>query len=246
MTEPPVGHGDDPLVALAGATAHSVIAHTRGRSRRSDYVYDTLSEAIRSIRMPPGTPLSEPAVAAALHVSRAPVREAFTRLADQGLVTTVPQVGSRVAPVSTAAVGDAVFIRESLETTALRQALARDDLDLSNLDAHVAANQAAFEAGDLEAYFESDEHFHHELFRLAGVPQIWDVLAGIKLQLDRLRRIYLPSAIENPLFCTEHQQIAHALHTRDEALGITVLHAHITRALNVLESLRETQPTYFQ
>lgn len=236
----------NPLVALTGTADGQLRARTRQRGRMSDYVYAELSEAIRSIRMPPGTPLSEPAVAAALHVSRAPVREAFTRLADQGLVSTVPQVGSKVAPVSAAAVGDAVFIRTSLETTALRQAISRDDLDLSTLDALVIENQAAFDAGDFERFFESDEQFHHELFLLAGVPQIWEVLAGIKLQLDRLRRIYLPTSIRNIMVCQEHQQIAHAIHTRDETLGTTVLHAHITRALDILESLRATHPGYFQ
>lgn len=90
----------------------------RTRNCISDLVYEELSEAIRSLRLPPGASLSEPAVAAWLQVSRAPVREAFTRLADQNLITIVPQVGGQVAPISIAGVEDAVFVRNALEKAA--------------------------------------------------------------------------------------------------------------------------------
>ncbi len=108
------------MAALSDISSVSATS-TRSRSRISDVVYDELSEAIRDLRLPPGAALSEPGVAASLGVSRAPVREAFTRLADQGLVTIRPQVGTTVAPISMVEVNDAVFIRSALEKSAFQQ-----------------------------------------------------------------------------------------------------------------------------
>ena len=49
---------------------------------------------------PPGTPLSEPALAAGLGISRTPLREALLGLAHEGLLETTPGRGFSVAPVN--------------------------------------------------------------------------------------------------------------------------------------------------
>src|SRR6476469_2072241 len=136
------------------------------RVRISDFVYAELIEAIRELRLTPGTPLSEPAVAASLQVSRAPVREAFTRLADQSLVTIGPQVGSRVAPISMAAVNDAVFIRSALEKSAFQQAIGFDDLETAELQELADRNRDAATRGDQEEFIQTDEELHQLVFAL--------------------------------------------------------------------------------
>jgi DNA-binding GntR family transcriptional regulator len=215
------------------------------RVRISDFVYSELSEAIRELRLTPGTPLSEPAVAASLQVSRAPVREAFTRLADQGLVTIVPQVGSQVAPISMTAVNDAVFIRSALEKSAFQQAIGFDDLDTAELQELADRNRDAATRGDLEAFMQTDEELHQLVFALAGVPQIWQVVRGAKVHLDRLRRLNLPSAIANPEIPAEHQHIVDAIAGRHEAAGLRVIHRHSTRIIGDTGKLRQEFPDYF-
>jgi DNA-binding GntR family transcriptional regulator len=231
----------DGLAGLASGQPYSASA----RVRISDLVYAELSEAIRELRLTPGTPLSEPAVAASLQVSRAPVREAFTRLADQGLVTIVPQVGSRIAPISMAAVNDAVFIRSALEKSAFQQAIGFDDLDTTELQDLADRNRSASERGDMEEYFQTDEELHQLVFALAGVPQIWEVVRGGKVHLDRLRRLNLSGAIANPEIAAEHQLIVDAIAGRDEAAGLRVIHRHSTRIIDDTGKLRQEYPEYF-
>lgn len=211
----------------------------------SDAVFEALSDSIRSLELPPGTPVTEPAVAAALHVSRSPVREAFTRLADLGLIVVVPQVGSRIAPISLRDVEEAVFIRRSLESSAFRQAIRADTLDTAGLQSHIDANAAAARAGDLDAFFTTDELIHQEVFALAGLPRLWGLVQGSKLQLDRLRRLNLSAAIVNPEVISEHQQIVDAFVARDEDAGVRVIDAHATRILSDTVRLREANPSYF-
>ena len=218
---------------------------SRARNRISDLVYEELSEAIRSLRLPPGAPLSEPAVAAWLEVSRAPVREAFTRLADQNLITIVPQVGSQVAPISMAGVEDAVFVRNALEKAAFERAIAIDPLDTSQLQALVDRNREAAEHGDAEGFFESDEALHQQMFALAGVPRMWQVVRGTKIQLDRMRRLNLSAALTNAEVVAEHQQIVDALESRDAAAGARVIFQHSHRILTDTISLRQDNPQFF-
>jgi GntR family transcriptional regulator, rspAB operon transcriptional repressor len=215
------------------------------RYRMSDAVYEQLSESIRQLRLPPGMPISEPAVAASLNVSRSPVREAFTRLVDLGLITVVPQVGSSIAPISMREVDEAVFIRSALETRAFQRAIETGAPDTTEIQRLVDANRAAALAGDQAGFFETDELLHQNVFMLAGLPRLWDILRGIKLQLDRLRMLNLPLAITNPDLVDEHQQIVDALRERDEAAGVAVIHQHATRIFLTVGGLREEYPTYF-
>ena len=52
------------------------------------------------------------------------------------------------------------------------------------------------------------------MFALAGVPQVWDVVRGVKVHLDRLRRLHLQHVMTNPEIVEEHARIVEALETR--------------------------------
>ena len=235
-----------PGLATLDATRQVRARPGRAGGRISDYVYDELSEAIRDLRLKPGAALSEPAVAAWLNVSRAPVREAFARLVDHGLVTVVPQVGSQVAPISMQEVGDAVFIRNALETSAFQQAIDSSELDTTEIQRLADENREAAGRNDVEAFFATDEQLHQQVFTLAGVPHLWQFVRGTKLQLDRLRRLNLDAAIANDEIVHEHQQIVDALARRDEAVGVRVIHQHSSRIISDTENLRGEFPDYFE
>lgn len=215
----------------------------------SDRVYTELSEAIRSLELPPGARLSEPTLAKRLDVSRVPVREAIGRLADQGLVTVVPQVGTRVAPILMSEVENACFIRGSLEAGALSRAITRHDLDaeagLADLRRILADNRAAFEAGDPVEFFATDEELHQAVFALAGVPQVWELVRGVKVQLDRLRRLHLRHVMADPRVIDEHALIVEALERRDAVLGQEVIARHSSRIILDADELRAEYPEYF-
>ncbi|MFF2494007.1 GntR family transcriptional regulator [Agromyces sp. NPDC058064] len=221
------------------------LAAPGSRYRISDAVFTALSESIRSLRLPPGSPISEPGIAASLQVSRSPVREAITRLVDLGLVIVVPQVGSQIAPISIREVEEAVFIRRALETSAFQQAIARGAPDTTEMRGHLDANLAAAAAGDPEAFFETDELLHQSVFRLAGVPRLWEVLRGTKLQLDRLRRLNLEASIEDHDLLGEHGELVEALSSRDAAAGVQVIDRHATRVLTDATRLRAEHPDFF-
>src|SRR5204863_1557777 len=88
---------------------------------KTERVYEVLRLRIRELTLPPGAPLRKEEIALELGVSRAPVSDAITRLAEEGLVDVFPQHGSFVASIRAADVREALFIRAALETEAMRQ-----------------------------------------------------------------------------------------------------------------------------
>ena len=66
--------------------------------------YAALRHAIVTLRLRPGQVLSEQGIAQQLRTSRTPVREAFIKLAEAGLIEVLPQRGTFVRKISLKAV----------------------------------------------------------------------------------------------------------------------------------------------
>ena len=94
---------------------------------RVDAAYRQLRAAIISGEYPPGAPLRHSELADAFGVSLIPIREAMRRLEVERLVESIPNKGTRVAPVSIEDVQDVYATRVLLEVEALRRAWPRLD-----------------------------------------------------------------------------------------------------------------------
>ncbi|WP_270804133.1 GntR family transcriptional regulator, partial [Aeromonas sp. Y307-3] len=76
-------------------------------------IYRYLRKDIVECTIPPGTLLSEKEISTRFNVSRQPVREAFIKLAENGLVQILPQRGTFVQKISVKRVADGRFIRSA-------------------------------------------------------------------------------------------------------------------------------------
>jgi DNA-binding GntR family transcriptional regulator len=85
-------------------------------------ICDFLRSRIIANELTFGTKLTEDSLAKELGVSRTPIREAFSRLAQEGLVTVSPGRGAFVATLSFADMVHLLEIREALEGMAARLA----------------------------------------------------------------------------------------------------------------------------
>ena len=85
-------------------------------------VFREVRNAIVTMAFQPGQALSEQEIATRLGVSRQPVREAFIKLSEAGLVTIRPQRGTFIVKISMKQVFDARFVREAVELAVVRRA----------------------------------------------------------------------------------------------------------------------------
>ena len=80
-----------------------------------EYAYRVLYQNIMTLKLPPGTAMSEQELSGILKVSRTPVREAFIRLAQSGLLEVLPQRGTFVSKIHTEQLAEFRFFRVTLE-----------------------------------------------------------------------------------------------------------------------------------
>jgi DNA-binding GntR family transcriptional regulator len=221
------------------------IGRERARMRTSDRVYEELVSAIRELRIPPGASLSETDLAEKLHVSRTPVREAIARLVDNGLVSVVPQVGSRVERIRLSDVEQARFVREALEVAAYEVACMREQRTVSVLRALIDDQKRAHAVHDVDRFFEFDEALHQEIFVQSGYAGVWNAVQPMKLQIDRIRRISLPDPDTVRDLIAEHTAIVDNLEAGNVEAGTKHVRLHARRVRDYAPKLREAHPDLF-
>lgn len=193
----------------------------------------------------PGARLSESEIAAAYGVSRQPVREAFIKLAEEGLLEVRPQRGSYVRRISVQAVLDARFVREAIEADVVRLLAARPDAALAaRLSALVDAQGAALAAGNAAGFVPLDDAFHRTLAEAAGKPFAWTVIVGMKAQMDRVRELSAARRDRGGLVM-QHRAVVAAIAAGDPAQAETAMRTHLREILHDLPAIRAALPDHF-
>lgn len=159
------------------------------RTLLRDRAYEAIRDAIVAGDIEPGAVVRDADLAERLGLSRAPVREAFSRLVEEGLLESKPQSYTRVTPVVAAEVRDAAAVVGAMHELATRVAvpLLRD----TDVDVMRAANDrfaAAVHAGDVDAALRADDELHDVLVRVSGNRAAAATVARYTPLIRRLER----------------------------------------------------------
>ena len=165
------------------------------RTLLRDTAYEVIRDAIVRADLPPGAVVSNAAVAEQLGLSRAPVRDALARLADEGLVETKPQSYTRVTPLVLKEVRDAAEVVRAMHELAARTAVPL--LTAGHIEALRTANRrfaAATAAGDVDAALEFDDELHGVLVGVSGNRAVAATIERYTPLIRRLERRQFSSA----------------------------------------------------
>lgn len=136
--------------------------------------------------LPGGTRLYEVALSEDLAISRTPLREAMSRLAEEGLLERASGGGFQVRSFTLRDVVDAIELRGVLEGTAVRLAAEQgvDPEKITEINAIVESLGACFPADDgpvdFDSYSELNAEFHTKLAQLCESPVILRELERVK------------------------------------------------------------------
>ncbi|PSH65778.1 GntR family transcriptional regulator [Phyllobacterium brassicacearum] len=210
-------------------------------------LYAALRERILTGALKPGDAISEIQVADELGVSRTPVREVFRRLADEGLLRILPQVGTFISPIQLRAVYDSQFVRETLECRTVRIASERQTRqDADRLEDFLTLQTRAIRDGNLAGFFRADDDMHTYLIGMAGRPAIWSLIQGVKAQLDRVRFLSLESGEWLDRIMEQHRAIIAAVLAGDADKAEAAMRIHLQSVFQTIERLAETQKAFFE
>lgn len=149
----------------------------------SDEVARRLRREIFSGAWQGGAALKQVQIAERYGVSPVPVREAFQRLAAEGLVVPQRHRGVIVAPLTPADYADISELRILLEPQALRRSAPH--LTAADLAAAAAILDGAEASGDAVERSEAHWAFHRRLYARAERPRLLEQIDKLYLQINR-------------------------------------------------------------
>jgi DNA-binding GntR family transcriptional regulator len=213
----------------------------------AEQVFRTLRSSIVTLRLTPAAALSEQEIADRLKVSRQPVREAFIKLSEIGLVRVLPQRGTFVTRISAKAVMDARFVREAVECAIARRASAGIGKSaIDELRAIIGEQRKAGRAKDEDAFFVLDDAFHRSLANAADCAYAWKVVEEAKGQMDRVRFLSIPDTMPTEVPIVQHQAILDAIAAGRAAAAEQAMKEHLREILKSLPRLAGAFPDMFE
>ncbi|SDQ17009.1 GntR family transcriptional regulator [Pseudovibrio sp. Tun.PSC04-5.I4] len=198
-------------------------------------IYELLRLKIVLMELPPESQINEHELARVLGVSRTPLRQAYQKLAGEGLIISRPQVGSIVAPIDQALIKEGIVIRRALEREVV-QVLCSNKTDLSMLEPILAMQEIAVRKRDYISYFKFDEEFHKTLAYASGIPAAWRLALSVKGHADRARLSLMSknkSRLERAY--NEHIALIAAIDSGANKKAETIMNQHVNAVLEAIE-----------
>jgi DNA-binding GntR family transcriptional regulator len=229
--------------------SNAVVSLHRGGSRLNHAAYDQLKERLLEGRYAAGERLSTEALRTEFGVSKQPVMEALRRLAGDGLIEIVPQVGSRVATYAPREVRDFFVMFGGFEGTiagiaALRRTPRQLD-ELERISDQIGELRSSPDTSDrAHGYRVLNRRFHHAIHDMAHSrimaetsQRMWD-LSDFLINTSDVPQPF-SSALDGRH--ADHERIRTALRAGDQETARTEMEQHIVGTVDVIR--REAQPT---
>jgi DNA-binding GntR family transcriptional regulator len=215
-----------------------------------EHVYRALKEAILDLRLSPGRPLPESVLAKELGVSATPLREAFARLAADGLVIVEPDRGATVSTYTTKDVIEIYELRELLECACARHAATCMNSEviagLRFIVSEGSDTLGAHEPAQSSRLAALIDDFDEILLRNENNRRFAVILGSLACHLVRLGRLRVDSPVNLERSVAEHQRIYEAILAGDAHQAEEATRDHIRRVLEDhlvdLEQWRKQSP----
>lgn len=209
-------------------------------------VIQSLRQAIIEMQLAPGQALSENDIAQRYGVSRQPVREAFIKLREAGLLQILPSRGTYVVKISAREVLNARFVREAVECAIVRAAAPlADPAAIARLAGLIDEQRDAVVRGDTRRFTLLDESFHRAIADIIECDYAARVVESARAQTDRVRYLSLPGATPLETLMDQHQGIVAALAARNADAAEAAMRRHLREILAALPNLARQHPDLF-
>lgn len=195
---------------------------------RTDWATTRLRSDIMVGTLPPGTKLRTRELSERYAISATPLREALQRLAVEGLVTTTPQHGARVAALDVSELRSLYEVRLILEPVAVQRSVAQagDERLAQVAEAHHAMAAAEFD----EKYWDLHNRFHALMRADCDSSWLLRFVEMLRNNSERYRRFRAGTRLDRSRDEHEHMLEACQHHDADRAAELTRTHLESTLA----------------
>jgi DNA-binding GntR family transcriptional regulator len=201
----------------------------RTRGKGALRVYNKLREDILRMELLPGELLDEVEIGKQFSLSRSPVREALIRLSAEGLIKTLPNKSTLVAPLGIAEFSQFIDALDLMQRATSRLAAKlRSDEDLQNIKDQQATFEQAVANRDVLAMIEANRNFHVAISEAGNNSYFTLFYARLLDDGRRMLRLYFRSFGDTlpSEFAGEHHELIEAIEDRDEDRAEKLAHLH--------------------
>ncbi|MEQ8308295.1 MAG: GntR family transcriptional regulator [Hoeflea sp.] len=221
----------------------AAVPEKRKRGQGVGAVYEALRNEILDLTLAPGSPIDEVKLAERFGISRTPIREAMLKLAGDGLVVTLPNRFTIVAPIDFPNLPQFFDALSLMYRVTTRLAAAnRTDAELEAIRELQDGYTGAVEARDVPAMIEINRNFHAEI-ALAGKNRYYaDLFIRLLDEGRRLLRLYYSSYNDKlpKIYLQEHEVMITAIAEQDIEGADRIARAHAEQiVLQIQASITE-------
>lgn len=207
---------------------------TLPRRSCADEVYKALKHDIANFKLVPGDRFTENSVTDRLNVSRTPVRQALTRLQQEGYVEVSFRSGWHVLPFDFTKFEQLYDLRMVLETTAAQRLCEEGLHNPSQVNRALMDHLADLwlvppeqRSADTQQVSQWDEEFHCTLVAAAGNSEMARVHREVTERIRIIRRLDFTKQARIDATYDEHGQILSAIRAKRSDQAVMLLRAHI-------------------
>ena len=209
-----------------------------GPGAAKDRAHEYVKAQVLTGAFPGGELISEGEVAAALGMSRTPVREAFLRLEAEGLLRLYPQRGALVVPVSSEEARAVIEARLVLEQFAAGKVIARGPAACAaafeRLSAELQRQRDAVAKPDWQEFADADRAFHSVILQESGNAIVAGFYSSLRDRQTRMNRELVMHDERTTTIMDEHRVIAEAVRDGDLQRTEKALRAHLASTMRTL------------
>lgn len=184
-----------------------------------DKVYDALKQAISKMDIYSGDnppKLDERKLAEELNVSRTPIREAITKLEQEGLVEIIPRRGAFVVRKMKKEIIEIIYIWAALESMAARLATeVASDKELASLRKLLTEHDDNTVQSHIDEYSETNLAFHQKIINLSKCQLLSDMSEILFIHVKAIRRRTIGERDRAVKSIVDHMKIIEAIESRD-------------------------------
>jgi DNA-binding GntR family transcriptional regulator len=208
-------------------------------------MYERVVSAILDHRLPPGTRLGEDKLAGAFGVSRTRIRPVLVRLANEQVVTLIPNRGATVAQPTEQEAREVFEVRRLIEPTLVELFIAKaNEADMRQLKRCIDDEEAARLAGDMHRAIRLSGDFHLQIAERAGHQTLGRILRELTSRTSLILMTYSTARTDSrknssdetaACGCREHRVLLDAIRLRDAREAARHMREHLTRLESQLQ-----------
>jgi DNA-binding GntR family transcriptional regulator len=219
-------------------------SRTRAVKNLSARVYDQIKNLILCNEILPGQKLHHQQLSERLGVSRTPIREALTRLVQEGYVSFLPNRGFTCKEIRMQEAEELYELREALEAFAVEKAVETvSDQALRELREKMSVYGRDVQNRFTRERLVYDQDVHLAIAELSGNETLKNTLSHVFERIVLKRRtdgLYDPA--RGISAHREHLRLLEAMERRDAAQAVAILRNHIQAGKkNVMADLEQRQ-----